>query len=140
MVLLDTNVLSEMRRPDHMHPKVAEWARSVQATDLYLSAISVMEIETGALLLARRDAAQAAVLRAWIDQRVLPTFAGRILAVDTAVTLRCAQLHVPNRRPERDALIAATALVHGMTVATRNSVDFTPMGCRLLNPWDGFVS
>jgi predicted nucleic acid-binding protein len=84
----------------------------------------------------RRDHAQAAVLRTWMDSYIQPAFDGRILPVDTAVALRCARLHVPDRRSDRDALIAATALVHGLTVATRNVADFRAMGVSLLNPWE----
>ena len=136
MLLLDTNVVSELRRRERTHPKVAAWADSVQAADLFLSAITILEIEAGTLMLARRDVAQGAVLRAWIDDKVLPAFAGRVLAIDTAVAQRCARLHVPDPRAERDALIAATALVHRMCVVTRNVSDFQPMGVELLNPWD----
>ena len=134
--LLDTNVLSEMRRQDKMDARVKAWADAVAVADLYLSAITLLEIELGVLSVARRDKAQAAILRSWIDTRVLPSFAGRILAVDATVALRCAQLHVPDPRPELDALIAATALVHGLQVVTRNVADFRPMGVKLLNPWD----
>ncbi len=136
MLLLDTNVLSELRRPSKTHPKVAAWADKLRANDLYLSVITILEIEAGTLLLARRDKAQGAVLRAWIDDQVLPAFAGRILPIDTAVAQRCAQLHVPDPRAERDAMIAATALVHRLRVATRNVADFAPMGVTLINPWD----
>jgi len=136
MFLLDTNVLSELRRRERTHPKVAAWADSVQAADLFLSAITILEIEAGTLMLARRDVAQGAVLRAWIDDKVLPAFAGRVLAIDTAVAQHCARLHVPDPRAERDALIAATALVHRMCVVTRSVSDFQPMGVELLNPWD----
>jgi predicted nucleic acid-binding protein len=136
MFLLDTNVLSELRRRDRAHSRVAAWADSVHPADLFLSAITILEIEAGTLMLQRRDTAQAAVLRAWIDGRVLPAFAGRILAVDTAVAQRCARLHVPNPRAERDALIAATALVHRLKVVTRDHADFQPMGVDVLNPWE----
>jgi predicted nucleic acid-binding protein len=136
MFLLDTNVLSELRRRARTHPKVAAWADAVPASDLFLSAITILEIEAGTLLLARRDQTQAAVLQAWIDDKVLPAFSGRILPVDTAVAQRCAHLHVPDRRAERDALIAATALVHRLAVVTRNVADFQPMGVDLLNPWE----
>lgn len=136
MYLLDTNVLSELRRRDRTHPRVAAWADGVHAADLYLSVITILEIEAGTLQVARRDAAQGAVLRAWVDTKVLPAFAGRILPVDTAVAQRCARLHVPDPRAERDALIAATALVHRMRVVTRNVADFQPMEVDLLNPWD----
>jgi predicted nucleic acid-binding protein len=103
---------------------------------LYLSAITVQELEIGVLLAERRDPAQGAIFRAWLNGHVLPAFTGRILAVDTAVAQRSARLHVPDPRPVRDALIAATALVHGMTVVTRNVADFEPTGVSTLNPWD----
>jgi toxin FitB len=136
MFLLDTNVLSELRRRDRTHPAVAAWADSVHPADLFLSAITVLEIEAGTVMLLRRDKAQGAILRAWIDNKVLPTFETRILPVDTAVALRCARLHVSDPQSERDALIAATALVHGLKVVTRNTMDFAQMGVDLLDPWD----
>lgn len=138
MFLLDTNVVSELRKAKQGKADtcVVAWAQSVQVGELYLSAISVMELETGVLLRERKDAAQGALLRAWFDQHVLPGFAGRILAVDTAVALRCARLHVPDHKSERDALIAATALVHGMTIVTRNVADFESTGVLILNPWN----
>jgi len=115
--------------------RVARWADSVAAADLYLSVISVQELEVGILLVERRDAAQGAILRTWLDNYVLPAFAGRILPVDIEVARRSAGLHVPDPKPVRDSLIAATALVHGMTVVTRNVDDFAPSGVLLLNPW-----
>ena len=121
--------------------RVAKWADSVESVDLYLSAISVQELEIGVVLAERRDPAQGAVFRAWLNSHVLPAFAGRILPVDTAVAQRSAaqysaELHVPDPRPVRDGLIGATALVHGMTVVTRNVADFEPFGVLLLNPWE----
>ena len=135
MFLLDTNVISELRRPERADSNVVAWAGANSAVSFFLSAISILEIELGALLIARRDVAQGAVLRTWIDDQILPRFEGRILAVDTAVAQRCARLHVPDPRSERDALIAATAMVHGLTVVTRDVADFEPMGVALLNPW-----
>ena len=135
MFLLDTNVISELRRPERTDDNVLRWAKAVPTASFFLSAISVLEIELGALQVARKDALQGAVLRAWIDDQVLPRFDGRILPVDTNVAMRCARLHVPDPRAERDSLIAATALVHGLMVVTRNVVDFEPMGVPLLNPW-----
>lgn len=137
MFVLDTNVVSELRkaRQGKADRKVVAWAASVDAADLYLSAITVMELELGVLSIERKDAAQGAMLRAWLDRQVLPEFSGRILPVDTAVALRCAQLHVPDKRGERDALIAASALVHGMTLVTRNVSDFEASGVPLINPW-----
>jgi predicted nucleic acid-binding protein len=136
MYLLDTNVLSELRRRHRADPKVAAWAAGLHPADSFLSAITILEIERGVLLRQRHDPTQGAVLRAWLDERVLPHFEGRILPVDTAVAQRCAALHVPDPRPHQDALIAATALVHGLTLATRNVADFQEMGVGLVNPWD----
>jgi len=135
--LLDTNVVSELRkiRLGKADPYVVAWADSVDAGDLYLSVVSIQELEIGILLLERRDPAQGALLRSWLNGHVLPAFAGRILDVDSAVALRAARLHVPDPRPVRDGLIAATALVHGMTVVTRNLADFDPSGVATLNPW-----
>jgi predicted nucleic acid-binding protein len=93
-------------------------------------------LEQGVLLLERRDSRQGAIMRAWLDNHVMPEFESRVLAIDAAVALKCARLHVPDPRAERDALIAATALVHGMTVVTRNVAHFAPTGVNLLNPWD----
>ena len=95
-----------------------------------------MELELGILSIERKDATQGAVLRAWLEQQVLPEFSERTLPIDTAVAQRCARLHVPDKRGERDALIAATALVHGMAVVTRNVVDFLSTGVTTLNPWE----
>lgn len=138
MFLLDTNVVSELRkiRLGRADKNVAQWADSVDAVDLYLSAITVQELELGVLLLERRDSAQGAIFRAWLDNHVLPAFAGRVLPVDTAVAQRCATLHIPDPRPAMDSLIAATALVHGMTLVTRNVDDFQSTGVAILNPWD----
>jgi toxin FitB len=135
MFLLDTNVLSELRRPSRRDPRVAAWAASIEPSDLFLSVVTILEIEIGTLMLQRRDKAQAAVLRAWIDDKVLPAFDGRIFPVNIAVVQRCARLHVPDPKAERDALIAATALVHRLKVVTRNIADFQPMGVDLINPW-----
>jgi hypothetical protein len=137
MYLLDTNIVSELRkiRLGKADGHVAAWADSIDAADLYLSVITVQELEIGVLLAERRDPAQGVIFRAWLNSHVLPAFAGRILTVDTAVALRSAQLHVPDPHPVRDSLIAATALVHGMTVVTRNVVDFEPTGVQTLNPW-----
>lgn len=138
MFLLDTNVVSELRkiRLGKADAQVAHWADSVDATDLYLSVISIQELEIGVLLAERRDPSQGAVFRAWLNAHVLPAFTGRILVIDTAVAQRSARLHVPDPRPVRDALIAATALVHGMTMVTRNVADFEPTGVSILNPWN----
>lgn len=134
--LLDTNVVSELRkRPDVVDPQVLGWAQRHPARDLYISVVTVMEIELGVALLERRDRRQGAVLRQWMESGVLAGFAGRILPVDVEVALRAAHLHVPDPGPERDAFIAATANVHGLTVVTRNLKDFQPTGVAALDPW-----
>ncbi len=135
MYVLDTNVISELRKARKTHQSVKKWAEPLPSASLYISVISVLELEIGIRLLDRRDKVQGAILRTWMDRHVLPTFFGRILAIDTAVAQRCAALHVPHPRSDRDALIAATALVHGMTVATRNVADFARTGVGVVNPW-----
>lgn len=137
-LILDTNVLSELRkvRLGKADMNVTAWAESVDATDLFVSAITIMELELGVLSIERKDATQGALLRTRLEQHVLPEFSRRTLSVDTAVAQRCARLHVPDKRGERDALIAATALVHDMTVVTRNVVDFKSTGVPLINPWE----
>jgi predicted nucleic acid-binding protein len=136
MFLLDTNVISELRRPDKANPNVAKWADGIPAVQFFISAISLLEIERGALLIARRDEAQGKILRAWIDDHIIGRFESRILAVDSTVALRCARLDIPDPRSERDALIAATALVHSMAVVTRNVGDFAETGVDIHNPWE----
>lgn len=139
MYLLDTNVVSELRkaRAGKADPNVTRWADSVDASELYLSVISVQELEIGVLLVERLDAVQGAMLRSWLNDHVLPAFTGRILPVDTKVALRSTHMHVPDPHPVRDGLIAATALVHGMTIVTRNVDDFIRTGGMVLNPWRG---
>lgn len=133
MFLLDTNVVSELRKSTR-NDRVAAWAASLAKTDSFLSVVTVQEIEVGILRKERADASQGAVLRTWFE-RLLREYEGRIVGVDVPVARRAAGLHVPDPRPAHDALIAATALVHGLTVATRNVDDFAVMGVPLVNPW-----
>lgn len=137
MYLLDTNVVSELRKvgAGRADPKVAQWAQSVETASLFVSVITIQELEIGIQLAMRRDSTQGELLRQWMNQHVLPAFEGRVLSVDLAVVQRSAALHVPNPRPVRDGLIAATALVHGLTVVTRNLADFQHCGVTLINPW-----
>ncbi|SEP97114.1 type II toxin-antitoxin system VapC family toxin [Microlunatus flavus] len=134
--LLDTNVVSELRKPEgRADPAVRGWARVQRTSELFLSVITVMEVEIGVGRVSRRDASQGAILRRWLEQDLLPAFAGRLLPVDLAVARRAARLHVPDPRPERDVLIAATALGVGLTVVTRNVADFAALGVDLVDPW-----
>lgn len=137
MFLLDTNVISELRKAKSgkANQNVVAWAAQIPATHLYLSVITILELETGVLLVEHRDSAQGAILRNWLDHQVIPVFLNRTLAIDLVIAQRCARLHVPNPHAERDALIAATALVHGMIVVTRNVADFISTGVQTLNPW-----
>lgn len=139
MYVLDTNVVSELRKAKagKADARVVAWAQGITPGCLFISAITVMEIEMGVLQMERRDLAQGAVLRAWLNDHVLTAFEGRILSIDLAVAQKCAKLHVPNMQSERDALIAATALVHGMSVVTRNVDDFKATGVAIINPWSG---
>ncbi len=137
MFLLDTNVISELRKAGDgkADAAVVAWVSGMDASAFYLSAVTLMELDLGIRLIERRDPVQGERLRAWMDNRVLPEFSERTVPVDTAVALRCAPLHVPDPRPERDAFIAATALAHGMTIVTRNVADFAPLGVDIVNPW-----
>ena len=138
MFILDTNVVSELRKAGSgkADPNVVQWLGQVDAPLLFLSVVTILELELGVRRLERRDQSQGRLLRAWLDRAVLPEFKGRVLPIDIPVALRCAELNVPDPKPERDALIAASALVHGMTIVTRNIADFAPMGVATINPWD----
>lgn len=135
--LLDTNVVSELRKigDGKADASVVAWIDREDAEAFFISALTILELERGVLAVQRRDSVQGARLRAWLDERVRPEFSGRILPVDDRVATRCAQLHVPDRRNEVDALIAATALVHGLQVVTRNVRDFDGIGVVVVDPW-----
>jgi predicted nucleic acid-binding protein len=137
MYLLDTNVLSELRKvhKGQCDPAVLAWSQTMTPSELFVSVITIFELEVGILLLERRDPAQAARMRAWLTEQIFPTFDDRILSVELSTALICATLHVPNKRPERDGFIAATALQHDFVMVTRNTRDFEGTGVRLLNPW-----
>lgn len=137
MYLLDTNVISELRkaRAGKADRHVAAWAASIPLAQLFISVVTIHELEVGVLLAERRDPRQGRLLRSWLDSRVIVGFGSRILPIDTAVVRLSARFHIPDPRPFRDGLIAATALVHGMTVVTRNVADFDTTGVPLVNPW-----
>lgn len=138
MFVLDTNIVSELRkvRSGKANPGVAAWAQQVPSAELFISAITIHELEHGVLLMERSDTAQGALLRAWLDQSVAAAFKSRVLAVDERVAKRAAALHVPDPAPFRDAVITATALVYGMTVVTRDLKDFQRFDqLDVINPW-----
>jgi len=137
MYLLDTNVVSELRKlgDGKADTNVVQWVSSLDPLSIFISVVTIMELEIGILRVERRDQRQGTMLRAWFEGHVLPEFADRTLSIDTVVARRCARLHVPDPRSERDALVAATGLSYGMTVVTRNLSDFNDLGVKLLNPW-----
>jgi predicted nucleic acid-binding protein len=136
--LLDTDVISELRKPaGRAEPNVHAWARQQSTSDLSISVITVMEIEIGVARLERRDPRQGEVLRKWLERDLLAAFSTRIWPIDLAVVRRAATMHVPDPRPERDVLIAATALTLNLVVVTRNASDFQPLGVEVLDPWGG---
>lgn len=135
MYLLDTNVVSVFRRIDKAPQQILDWAQTLDADDFYLSVVTILEIEQGILMKERKDEMQASLYRDWLNNDILVRFEDRILPIDLAIAQRCARLHVPDPKSERDALIAATALVHGMAVVTRNEADFKATGFPLIDPW-----
>ena len=137
MFLLDTNVVSALRRAASAETDehLITWASSVESNALYLSSISVLELEIGVQRVERRDKRQGEVLRSWLVDKVRPAFRGRVLSFDEASALICAGYHVPNPRSDRDSFIAAIAESNDMTVVTRNVKDFEPLGVQVLNPW-----
>jgi toxin FitB len=137
-VLLDTNVVSELRKTNqpHVNASVVRWSRTFAAADFCISVMTLMEIEIGVLRLERRDPAQGSALRGWFENYVLRGFEGRILDIDARIVRKASLLHVPDPKPDRDAFIGATASAHSLTLATRNVRDFAAMGIDLLNPWE----
>lgn len=132
--LLDTNVISELRHR-RGEPRVRAWVDARAASELAISVVTVIEIETGILRLARTDPRQAAVLRKWFEERVLTAFADHIYPIDLSTARQVAPLHVPHPAPRHDALIAGTALEHRLIVVTRNTADFEQTGVEIVNPW-----
>lgn len=134
MYLLDTNIISETRKRKP-HGGVLTWIRSVPDRSLHLSAVTIGEIQAGIEITREQDEIKAQEIEAWLDQ-LAQTF--NVLPMDAPTFRRCAQLM--HRKPDHhleDAMIAATALVHGLTVVTRNVRDFEPFGVTVFNPFTG---
>ena len=136
MYLLDTNIISETRRPDRANSNVTDWLAAIDSNSLYTSAVVMTELERGVLNIERKDPHQGAVLREWLNAVIKPAFAGRVLPIDEHTATICASLHIPSQAPANDAWIAATALQHGYTLITRNTADFERSGAKLLNPFE----
>lgn len=132
--LLDTVTVSELRKP-HADGHVLDWVANEDVLDLFISSITVLELEIGVRRKERTDPRQGAALRAWLDHSVLPAFANRILAFDSAAAVAAAALHVPDPRPERDTMIAGIAIAHSLTIVTRNTRDFATTGVACVDPW-----
>ncbi|MEM8825669.1 MAG: type II toxin-antitoxin system VapC family toxin [Pseudomonadota bacterium] len=135
--LLDTNVVSELRKAGQgkADGNVVNWHSDRDPADFAISVVTLMEIELGVARMERRDEAQGGLLRRWFEEQVIPQFAGTTLPITDEIARHCALLHIPDPRPERDAWIAATAQIHGLTLVTRNKSDFSGTGVEIVNPW-----
>lgn len=137
MFLLDTNVISELRKIKigKANKGLEIWSKNHNKKIMFLSVISLLELEIGALSLERKDPKQGTVIRMWIDEIIKPKFKDRIIPVSTKTVLICSKMHIPNRKSITDSLIAATAIEHNLTVITRNEKDFEETGAKIFNPF-----
>lgn len=133
--VLDTNVVSALRVRGR-NRSVENWSASVLVADQFVTAMTIAEIERDVVARERSDPAQGAILRRWFEERVLPAFAGRVLSFDLPAARVLATYRVPEHAPFDDALIAAVTQAAEMTVATRNTKHFEPLGVRCVNPWE----
>jgi len=138
MLLLDTNVVSELRKVSHgrTDANFIAWSKGLRWADLFVSAITIYELEIGVLRLESYDKVQGHRLRSWLNEQLLPRLETRILPANTEIALRSAHLQLSRTRQVEDTLIAATALVHHLPVVTRNTGDFDDTGVTVINPWD----
>lgn len=137
MYLFDTNIVSELRKMANgkIDPNVRAWLAQISPSETWISVVTVSEIQTGILNLARKDPSQSLILKQWFEHQVLPHYATRILPIDTKIALLAAELHIPNKRDINDAYIAATAQIHDLTLVTRNVKDFQNIDLKLFNPF-----
>lgn len=133
--VLGSNVVSALRVRGR-NPHVETWAASVPVADQFVTATTIAEIERAVAARERSDPSQGEVLRRWFEDRVLPAFAGRVLPFDLSAARILATYRVPEHAPLDDALIGALTQAAGMTLVTRNTRHFTPLGVACLNPWD----
>ncbi|MHA7987806.1 PIN domain-containing protein [Rathayibacter sp. CAU 1779] len=130
--LLDTNILSEARRGTE---KAQLWLEDQDRDDLAISVLTLAELDIGVRRKERSDPRQGVALRLWLDEAVIPAFENRVLSVDERVAIEFARMQVPDPVPMVDALIAASAIVHSLTLVTRNTKDMQRTGVQLLDPW-----
>ncbi|MFC0308251.1 type II toxin-antitoxin system VapC family toxin [Gallibacterium trehalosifermentans] len=137
MYLLDTNVISEIRRlkQGKCNAGVERWVKNTSSELIYTSPVVMMELERGVLAKERKDPVQGAILRRWLTEIVQPAFINRILQIDAKTAEICARLHIPDHTPENDAWIAATAKQHKLILVTRNIIDFQKAEVELFNPF-----
>lgn len=138
MYLLDTNVVSELRKigKGRADANVTRWFHSIKTRHTWLSVITLVEIQVGILRLERRDPASARHLADWFRDQLLPEYTNRILSLDIHAAMICAEFHIPEQSPLNDAYIAAIAKAHNLSVVTRNTRDFERFGVRLINPFE----
>ena len=136
MFLLDTNVISELRAgKKNQSASVLAWAKSTPVTQCFLSAVTILELENGVQRLEANKVPHGGAIRTWLNA-ISKLYQGRILPFDERAAKICASLHIPNKRPDRDAMIASIARIHGFMVVTRNSADFVGTGVELINPFE----
>ncbi len=134
--LIDTNLISELRKKGRCDPNVSAWQFEASRHEFFISVITMMEIRHAILMAKRKNASFAALLEQWFEVQVKPAFDGFVLPIDLAIAERCAALLGERSRSLADALIAATAYVNDLTLATRNVADFVDTGVKLVNPWE----
>ena len=134
--LLDTATVSELRKGRRMHDAVRAWQEELPSEKMWLSVVTVMEIRMGYLSVLSKDPVFAQRLESWFETTVIPLFEHRLFQIDLAIAKEAAGMRIVHGLSPNDSLIAATAKVHGLTLATRNTSDFADTGIGLVNPWN----